>query len=105
MAEAGESAADSLFPQAKYSYCYSVYERCNTQMADMIAQVPQVQAVLTQSYMSSGCRLPPSDTEDLPSVANPYGSVNEHLYKLSKADAGRKTVTSVTWGQTSKLVP
>jgi len=29
MAEAGESAADSLpILQAKYSYCYSVYERC-----------------------------------------------------------------------------
>jgi len=29
----------------------------------MIAQAPQVQAVPTQTYISSGCRLPPCDTE------------------------------------------
>jgi len=29
----------------------------------MIAQAPQVQAVPTQIYISSGCRLPPCDTE------------------------------------------
>jgi len=29
----------------------------------MIAQAPQVQAVPTQTYMSSGCRLPPCDSE------------------------------------------
>jgi len=35
MAEAGESAADSLpILRDKYSYCYSVYERCGAQVAD-----------------------------------------------------------------------
>jgi len=64
IAEAGESAADSLpILKAKYGYCYSVYERCGAQIADMIAQTPQVQAVPTQTYISSGCRLPPCDTE------------------------------------------
>jgi len=64
MAEAGESAADSLpILRAKYSYCYSVYERCGAQIADMIALAPQVQAVPTHTYNSSGCRLPPCDTE------------------------------------------
>jgi len=29
----------------------------------MIAQAPQVQAVPTQTYISSGCQLPPCDTE------------------------------------------
>jgi len=64
IAEAGDSAADSLsILKAKYGYCYSVYVRCGAQIADMIAQAPQVQAVPTQTYISSGCRLPPCDTE------------------------------------------
>jgi len=63
IAEAGESSADSLpILKAKYGYCYSVYERCGAQIADIIAQAPQVQAVPTQTYISSGCRLPPCDT-------------------------------------------
>jgi len=62
--EAGYSAADSLpFLKAKYAYCFSVYERCGAQIADMIAQVPQVQAVPTQTFIYSGCRLSPCDTE------------------------------------------
>jgi len=57
-------APDSLpILKDKYGYCYSVYERCGTQIADMIAQAPQVQAVPTQTYISSGCRLPPCGTE------------------------------------------
>jgi len=64
IAEAGDSSADSLpVLKAKPGYCYSVYERCGAQIADMIAQAPQVQAVPTQTYISSGCRLPPCDTE------------------------------------------
>jgi len=64
IAEAGDSADDSLpVLKAKYGYCYSVYERCKAQIADMIAQPPQVQAVPTQTYIPSGCRLPPCDTE------------------------------------------
>jgi len=54
IAEAGDSAADSLpILKAKYGYCYSVYERCGAQIADMIAQAPQDQAVPTQTYISS----------------------------------------------------
>jgi len=56
------SSLDSL-PILKAKYGYSVYERCGAQVADMIAQAPQVQAVPTQTYISSGCRLPPCDTE------------------------------------------
>jgi len=62
--EAGDSAADSLpILKAKYGYCYSIYEICGAQIADMTAQTPQVQAVPTRTYISSGCRLPPCDTE------------------------------------------
>jgi len=64
IAEAGDSAVDSLpILKAKYGYCYSLYERSGAQIADMIAQAPQVQAVPTQTYISSGCRLPPCDIE------------------------------------------
>jgi len=64
IAEAGDNAADSLpILKAKFGYCYSVYERCGAKIADMIAKAPQVQAVPIQSYISSGCRLPPCDSE------------------------------------------
>jgi len=63
MAEAGESAADSLPIFLLSIYCYSVYEGCGAQIADMIAQAPQVQAVPTQTYISCRCRLPRCDTE------------------------------------------
>jgi len=50
MADSGESAADSSpKPRAQYDYCNSVYDRCGAQIADMIAQAPQVQAVPTQT--------------------------------------------------------
>ncbi|XP_070068063.1 uncharacterized protein [Drosophila takahashii] len=66
---AGESAADMLpVLKAKYGYCYSAYERCGAQIADQIAQTPQnPQATSTpdtpQTYIPSGCHLPPCDTE------------------------------------------
>jgi len=63
IAEAEDSAADSLpILKARYGFCYSVYERCVVQIADRIAQAPRVQAVPSQTYISSGCRLPPWDT-------------------------------------------
>ncbi|XP_070068113.1 uncharacterized protein [Drosophila takahashii] len=54
--------------KAKYGYCYSAYERCGAQIADQIAQTPQnPQATSTpdtsQTYIPSGCHLPPCDTE------------------------------------------
>ncbi|KAH8357356.1 hypothetical protein KR084_010248, partial [Drosophila pseudotakahashii] len=67
---AGESTADSLpVLKAKYGYCYSAYERCGAQIADQIAQTPQIpQSTSTpadppQTYIPSGCHLPPCDTE------------------------------------------
>nr|XP_044248535.1 LOW QUALITY PROTEIN: uncharacterized protein LOC123002433 [Drosophila takahashii] len=63
------SAADMLpVLKAKYGYCYSAYERCGAQIADQIAQTPQnPQATSTpdtpQTYIPSGCHLPPCDTE------------------------------------------
>ncbi|XP_043064772.1 uncharacterized protein LOC122320679 [Drosophila ficusphila] len=64
---AGDSAADSLpILRAKYNYCYGVYERCGANIEDLIAQAPrtpQTQADPSQTYVPSGCRLPPCDTE------------------------------------------
>ncbi|KAH8251117.1 hypothetical protein KR032_000974, partial [Drosophila birchii] len=51
--------------QAKYDYCYSVYETCAAQISETLERVtPQaVQAPPSQPHISSGCRLPPCDTE------------------------------------------
>jgi len=47
IADAGNSETDILpILKAKYSYCYSLYERCGAQIADII---PQVQAVPSQT--------------------------------------------------------
>jgi len=89
IAEDGDGATDSLpILSAKYGYCYSVYERCGAQIADMIAQAPQVQAVPTQTYITSGCRLPPCDTKVFTG-----DSLRWPTFRQSKADASRKTVS------------
>ncbi|KAH8392594.1 hypothetical protein KR215_009167 [Drosophila sulfurigaster] len=50
--------------QAKYDYCYLLYEQCSAQLSEQIADASQAlnqpQAV---QFMSTGCRLPPCDTE------------------------------------------
>ncbi|KAH8242297.1 hypothetical protein KR032_000095, partial [Drosophila birchii] len=47
------------FLQAKYDYCYSVYETCAAQISETLERVtPQaVQAPPCQTHISSGCRL------------------------------------------------
>jgi len=50
---------------AKYSYCYAVYERCASQIGEQIA-IFETQNRPTPQYVapsSSGCRLPPCETE------------------------------------------
>jgi len=49
--------AGSLTPvvQAKYYYCYKVYEKCEAQLCEQIEKASNI--------ISSGCRLPPCDTE------------------------------------------
>ncbi|XP_041675602.1 uncharacterized protein LOC121530510 [Drosophila eugracilis] len=51
--------------QAKYDYCYSVYETCAAQISETLDRVtPQADPALpSQPLISSGCRLPPCDTE------------------------------------------
>ncbi|XP_044573635.1 uncharacterized protein LOC123257758 isoform X2 [Drosophila ananassae] len=53
--------------EAKYDYCYSVYERCVAQLTEVIERmsVPTLTRASStaQLSMSSGCRLPPCDTE------------------------------------------
>ncbi|XP_043062858.1 uncharacterized protein LOC122319538 [Drosophila yakuba] len=68
LVSAGEAAA-GIMPilRAKYSYCYSVYERCVAQLDDKIEQgtsqsIPAANAA-PQAYISSGCLLPPCDGE------------------------------------------
>ncbi|XP_052858246.1 uncharacterized protein LOC128266018 [Drosophila gunungcola] len=64
---AGEDAASTLpILKSKYNYCYTVYERYAAQLTDIIQQgtAPPAQAQApAQNYISSGCRLPPCDTE------------------------------------------
>ncbi|KMQ82157.1 gag-pol polyprotein precursor, partial [Lasius niger] len=68
LVSAGEAAASNMpILRAKYSYCYSVYEWCVAQLVDKIEQgtsqsIPTANAA-PQAYISSGCRLPPCDTE------------------------------------------
>jgi len=61
IAEDGDSAADSLpILKAKYGYCYSVYERCRAQIADMIAQaVGCLRAIprISPEILCDGCPL------------------------------------------------
>ncbi|XP_041675372.1 uncharacterized protein LOC121530409 [Drosophila eugracilis] len=51
--------------QAKYDYCYSVYATCAAQISETLDRVtPQADPALpSQPLISSGCRLPPCDTE------------------------------------------
>ncbi|XP_060662126.1 uncharacterized protein LOC132795439 [Drosophila nasuta] len=55
--------------QAKYDYCYILYEQWSAQLSEQIADASQALTprtpVQTQAvpFMSTGCRLPPCDTE------------------------------------------
>ncbi|XP_070142292.1 uncharacterized protein [Drosophila kikkawai] len=50
--------------QNKYDYCYSVYESCSAEISATIdSATPQAVQPPSQPIISSGCRLPPCDTE------------------------------------------
>ncbi|XP_070144167.1 uncharacterized protein [Drosophila kikkawai] len=50
--------------QSKYDYCYSVYESCSAEISATIdSATPQAVQPPSQPIISSGCRLPPCDTE------------------------------------------
>ncbi|XP_044573966.1 uncharacterized protein LOC123258154 [Drosophila ananassae] len=54
--------------EAKYDYCYSVYERCVAQLTEVIERMLTLTTLTrasstAQLSISSGCRLPPCDTE------------------------------------------
>jgi len=61
--------ACSLTPvvQAKYDYCYKVYEKCEAQLCEQIEkaqkQSQSTNPVVASNIISSGCRLPLCDTE------------------------------------------
>ncbi|XP_060644814.1 uncharacterized protein LOC132783576 [Drosophila nasuta] len=55
--------------QAKYDYCYLLYEQCSAQLSEQIADASQALTPRTPvqpqavQFMSTRCRLPPCDTE------------------------------------------
>ncbi|KAH8373686.1 hypothetical protein KR200_000575, partial [Drosophila serrata] len=61
-----DGADTSTVLEAKYSYCYSVYSRCVAQLQEIIER-GAAQSTLASSSghtpPSTGCRLPPVDTE------------------------------------------
>ncbi|KAH8388785.1 hypothetical protein KR200_010813, partial [Drosophila serrata] len=63
---ADDGAVTSTVLEAKYSYCCSVYSRCVTQLQKIIER-GAAQSTLASSSVhtppSTGCRLPPVDTE------------------------------------------
>jgi len=97
IAEAGDTAADSLpILKAKYGYCYSVYERCGAQIADMIAQAPQVQAVPNQVFSGGYLRCPTfRDLFTAIYINNPGLTPVEKLFHLNaKTNGDAHTIVS-----------
>ncbi|XP_070142289.1 uncharacterized protein [Drosophila kikkawai] len=62
---AQEGCIDTLrLLQNKYGYCYSVYEPCSAEISATIdSATPLAVQPPSQPIISSGCRLPPCDTE------------------------------------------
>ncbi|KAH8321719.1 hypothetical protein KR074_005646, partial [Drosophila pseudoananassae] len=63
LAESDDNAATSTVLESKYSYCYSVYSRCIAQLREKIASKSTHTSVNVHTPASTGCRLPPVDTE------------------------------------------
>ncbi|KAH8314615.1 hypothetical protein KR074_010797, partial [Drosophila pseudoananassae] len=63
LAESGDNAAISTVLESKYSYCYYVYSRCIAQLREEIASHTTPASVNVHTPASTGCRLPPVDTE------------------------------------------
>ncbi|KAH8321738.1 hypothetical protein KR074_003094, partial [Drosophila pseudoananassae] len=65
LAVSDDNTATSTVLESKYSYCYSVYSRFIAQLREQIAsQSTQASAsVNVHTPASTGCRLPPVDTE------------------------------------------
>ncbi|KAH8332282.1 hypothetical protein KR074_010324, partial [Drosophila pseudoananassae] len=63
LAESDDNAAISTVLESKYSYCYSVYSRCIAQLRETIASQSTQTSVKVHTPASTGCRLPPVDTE------------------------------------------
>ncbi|KAH8314605.1 hypothetical protein KR074_010156, partial [Drosophila pseudoananassae] len=67
LAESDDNAAISTVLESKYSYCYSVYSRlncrCIAQLREKIASNTTPASVNVHTPASTGCRLPPEDTE------------------------------------------
>ncbi|XP_070144631.1 uncharacterized protein [Drosophila kikkawai] len=61
-----DSTATATELESKYSECYSVYSRCLVQLQEIIDKVASQStqaSVSVQPLPSTGCRLPPVDTE------------------------------------------
>ncbi|KAH8250449.1 hypothetical protein KR032_000236, partial [Drosophila birchii] len=63
LAVSDDNTATSTVLESKYSYCYSVYSRCTAQLRQKIASQSTQASANVLTPLSSGCRLPPVDTE------------------------------------------
>ncbi|KAH8314943.1 hypothetical protein KR074_005690, partial [Drosophila pseudoananassae] len=63
LAESDNNAAISTVLESKYSFCYSVYSRCIAQLREKIVSHTTPASVNVHRTASTGCRLPPVDTE------------------------------------------
>ncbi|KAH8273286.1 hypothetical protein KR018_004824, partial [Drosophila ironensis] len=62
VAQEGDTGAMATV-QAKYEYCYSVFERCSAELDELIEAASPPAHQPTPAMSSGGCRLPPCDTE------------------------------------------
>ncbi|KAH8240285.1 hypothetical protein KR032_012158, partial [Drosophila birchii] len=63
LAVSDDNTATSTVLESKYSYCYSVYSRCTAQLRQKIASQSTQASANVITPLSTGCRLPPVDTE------------------------------------------
>lgn len=67
LADESSNPDDRITMQSKYDYCYSVYERCATQLGELVERASSINTTPTQSTVFSptprGCNLRPCDTE------------------------------------------
>ncbi|KAH8256517.1 hypothetical protein KR032_001944, partial [Drosophila birchii] len=63
LAISDDNTATSTVLESKYSYCYSVYSRCTAKLRQKIASQSTQTSANVITPLSTGCRLPPVDTE------------------------------------------
>ncbi|KAH8246572.1 hypothetical protein KR032_011894, partial [Drosophila birchii] len=63
LAVSDDNTATSTVLESKYSYCCSVYSTCTAQLRQKIASQSTQASANVLTPLSTGCRLPPVDTE------------------------------------------